>query len=92
MTNPIAELILMCLNLYQWAIFIWVAMSIMVSYQILNPRQALVLRVLEVLTRIIEPALEKIRRMVNPLNGIDFSPLILWLAVHFVQSCVRYLF
>jgi len=39
----------------------------------------------EALSRIVDPMLDPIRRMVPPLAGLDFSPLVLWLVVDLLR-------
>ncbi len=40
----------------------------------------------ETLSRIVDPLLDPIRRVMPPMAGLDFSPLILWLLVRLVDG------
>jgi YggT family protein len=38
--------------------------------------------------RIIDPMLNPIRRVVPPIAGLDFSPLVLWLIIRLLRTAV----
>ena len=40
----------------------------------------------ETLSRLVDPMLDPIRRVMPPFAGLDFSPLILWLLVRLVDG------
>ena len=40
----------------------------------------------ESLSRIVDPLLDPIRRVMPPMAGLDFSPLILWLLVRLLDG------
>ncbi|MDU9049762.1 MAG: YggT family protein [Candidatus Electrothrix sp. Rat3] len=44
--------------------------------------------VVRFLVQTTEPVLEKIRRYVPPMGGLDLSPLVLILALHFLQRYI----
>ena len=77
------------LNLYMWALIIWVVMSWLITFNIINTYNRLVFVVNDFLRRITEPALGPIRRFLPNLGGIDISPLVLILLLIFLRSLLR---
>jgi YggT family protein len=77
------------LDLYNWAIIVWVILSWLTTFGIINGYNRTVIQVSVFLNRILEPALRPIRRFVPTLNGIDLSPLVLILAIVLVRNLIR---
>lgn len=40
----------------------------------------------ETISRLVDPMLDPIRRVMPPIAGLDFSPLILWLLVRLIDG------
>jgi len=81
----------MVLDLYVWVIIISAILSWLVAFNVINTRNQFVYTVGNVLYRLTEPALRPIRRFMPNLGGIDLSPIVLLLAIFFVQQLlVRY--
>ncbi|MDD3029132.1 MAG: YggT family protein [Alphaproteobacteria bacterium] len=85
------EVLYALLNFYVWALIIAALLSWLVAFGILNPYNRFVQVVLGLLTRITEPLLAPIRRVLPPMGGIDLSPLVLIFAIYFLQSFIRHL-
>ena len=83
--NPFFYVLNMALNLYVWAVIISAIMSWLVHFNVVNSRNQAVQAIGRFLWRITEPALRPIRRFLPNLGGIDISPIILILAIIFVQ-------
>jgi YggT family protein len=73
-------------NLYWWCLIIYVVLSWLITFNVLNTYNKFVNAVGGFLHRIIEPALKPIRRIVPSLGGIDLAPLILLLLIFFVRN------
>jgi len=84
--NPFIDLIAGLVNLYDTALFAWIILSLLVRFEIINPRQYLVQRISYFLDRIIEPVLSQIRQIIRPIGGVDLSPLILIFLLRFIVS------
>ncbi len=84
--NPFIDLIATVITLYNWVLIAWIILSWLVSFNIVNPYQPFVRRVMEVLSRLTEPVLWHIRRYIPPIAGIDLSPIILFLGLGFIKS------
>ena len=85
------EVIYTILNFYIWVIIISAALSWLVTFGIVNPYSRFVQVVGDFMTRITEPCLAPIRRVLPPMGGLDLSPLILLFVIYFIQSFIRHL-
>lgn len=83
---PLIQVLYAALNLYWWAIIISVVMSWLVAFNVINTHNRFVHMVGSALHAITEPALRRIRRFLPTMSGIDFSPIVLLLAVYFFQQ------
>jgi YggT family protein len=77
------------LELYIWCLVIWVVMSWLIAFDVINTRNRFVYLVSDFFYRITEPALRQIRRFIPNLGGVDISPLVLILGIWFIRSLMR---
>ncbi len=93
MGNPFQNLFNAVVELYIWCLIVWVVLSWLVAFNVINTRNRFVGMLGDFLDRITEPALRPIRRVMPNLGGIDISPIILILLVYFVRDLVnKYVF
>ncbi|HMB75329.1 MAG TPA: YggT family protein [Kiloniellaceae bacterium] len=83
--DPLIRIVDMILQLYVWAIIISAILSWLVHFDVVNRRNPLVNSIGTFLWRITEPALRPIRRFVPAFGGVDISPIVLILAIYFLQ-------
>ena len=83
--DPIFRIVDMVLQLYVWAIIVSAILSWLVHFDVVNRRNPLVNSIGTFLWRITEPALRPIRRFVPSFGGVDISPIVLILAIYFIQ-------
>jgi YggT family protein len=88
MLNPFINLIGEAIYLYNICVIIWVIMATLISFKVLNASQPIVWRVMDVLNRLVEPALKPIRSKLPDLGGVDISPIILILLLNFVREAL----
>ena len=74
------------INIYIWTLLIYIGFGWLISFQIINPWQPIVRTILNVLTRMHEPLLSKVRRFLPDLGPIDISPIVLFLAAQFIRN------
>lgn len=74
------------LDIYKWCLIIWVVLSWLIQFNVVNTYNKFVFTVNDVLYRITEPALRPIRRVVPSLGGVDLSPVVLILLIWFAQD------
>lgn len=66
-------------GLIQLILLIWVVLSWLVAFDVLNLRNPTVYRISAAIERVVDPMLAPIRRFVPTIGGLDISPLILLL-------------
>jgi len=86
--NALIWLIDTVVTLYIWVLIAQVVLSWLVNFNIVNPRQPFVRQVGLVLWRLTEPLLAPIRRLLPSMGGLDISPVLLILALHFLRILV----
>lgn len=79
-------LIVRLLSLYKWILIIWVVLSWLISFNVVNTRNRFVYLLSDFLYRVTEPALRPIRRVLPNFGGIDISPVILIFIIWFLQD------
>jgi YggT family protein len=83
--GPFFWLVNEVLFLYEAALFVWVVMSWLLAFNVINGHNRLVYAVNDFLYRITEPALRPIRRFIPMIGGVDLSPMVLILLIHFAR-------
>lgn len=84
--NALASLIDTVFTLYIIILIASVAISWLVTFNVLNTQNQLVYGVLGFLYRLTEPVLKPIRRILPAMGGIDLSPIILIVLLYFVRD------
>jgi len=87
---PFLLLISAIISLYVWVVIIGVVLSWLMMFGIINSRNDFVQGVSRFCYQLTEPALQRIRRYIKPINGLDLSPIVLLLGLEFVRNCVLY--
>jgi YggT family protein len=90
MGNPFQNIFNAVVELYIWCLIVWVVLSWLVAFNVVNPRNRFVSMVGDFLDRITEPALRPIRRVLPNLGGIDISPILLILLIYFIRDFVNW--
>jgi YggT family protein len=86
----LANLIDTAVSIYLTLLFAAVILTWLVQFNVVNARQPLVHTIGTFLYRITEPALAPLRRILPNLGGIDISPVILILLLHFARNLIVY--
>ena len=86
---PFVELIDIVLTFYVWVVVIYVVLSWLVQFDVINSRNQFVRTLGDFLFRLTEPALRPIRRILPNLGGVDLSPMVLILLVWFIRRLMR---
>lgn len=86
--SALRDTLLLILGIAQWIILIYVIMSWLINFQVLNLRQPLVAQIWYGLNRLLEPLFARIRRLLPATGGIDLAPLIVIIVVFFLQRLV----
>ena len=88
--NPFIWLIFNLIDLYWYIILATVIMSWLIAFNIINYGNPYVRQVNNVLRILTEPLLGPIRRILPDLGGLDFSPIVLLIALQFLRQAIIY--
>ena len=80
-----AYIIYQILQLYKYAVIIYVILSMLVSFNVINYNNSLVSIIMDFLYRLTEPLLKIIRRFLPSFGAIDLSPVILIIIIEATQ-------
>lgn len=83
--HPIVALLLLLLNLYWWVVVIAVVVSWLVAFGVLNTYNHIARSIIRALDALTEPVFRPIRRILPSLGGLDLSPLIVLIAIWFLE-------
>ncbi|WP_371038062.1 MULTISPECIES: YggT family protein [unclassified Rhodosalinus] len=76
------QILMLLLDVLWFLVLAHVIMSWLINFQVLNLRQQLVAQIWDGLNRIMEPIYQPIRRILPPMGGIDFAPLVTLIGVY----------
>ena len=83
---PVLSVILTVCNLYGWGLLIYVALSWLEHFNVVNRFHPGIYTVHNWLFRLYEPTLARIREWFGPIAGVDLSPLIIWLGLMLIEG------
>lgn len=84
----IATLLDTVITIYIWCLFIFVILTWLINFGVMNTSNRFVYLVMDFLYRITEPVLRPIRRIIPNLGGIDISPIVLVMGLMFLRNLV----
>lgn len=76
------------LSLLVFLIFAWVIMSWLISFNLINLRNPFVSQIYYGINRILTPLIAPIQRVLPSFGGLDFSPIVLLLAINWANGYV----
>ena len=79
-------LALQILKLYSYIVIANVLISWLIAFNVLNTQNRFVFTILNTTYRLVDPALNKIRKFIPNLGSIDISPVILILLLIFIRN------
>ena len=88
MLAPFIEVVLILLDFVWYLIIASVVVSWLVAFGVLNTRNDVVYRILDMLNRVTEPLLRPIRSILPNFGGLDISPVILILILYFIRILI----
>ena len=83
---PLLRLLITVINFYTMAVFVYVILSLLEQFGVINRYNKVVYFVHTFLFRLCEPFLARLRLFLPSLGGIDLSPMVLVLALYFIQD------
>lgn len=85
---PLLQVISVALDLYKWAVIIWVVLSWLVQFNIINSHNQFVRTIGRALDQVVDPALRRIRRVIPSMGALDISPIVLFLIILLIQLII----
>jgi YggT family protein len=89
--NPLLEVVLVLIKIYQWTLIVYVVLNLLIVFNILGRGNQFIDTIHEFLARLIEPILRKIRRVLPVFGVFDLSLLVLFLLTHFFEKMIQYI-
>jgi YggT family protein len=86
--NPFISLALLLIDIYQGVVIAAVIASWLVVFNVVNARNEIVRGILRALDALTEPVFRQIRRIIPPIGGLDLSPLIVLIALWFLERLI----
>src|ERR1700679_3215860 len=90
MENPIIALGQYLLDLYWWIVIIAVIARWLIAFNVINAQNNLVRSILRALYALTEPVFRQVRRVIPPIGGLDLAPLVVLIAIWFIQYCIAW--
>lgn len=88
MINALLKTLYSALNIFSFFVVTYIILNWLVYFDIVNHHNRLVRSIYEFLGRLIEPILDQIRRIIPTFGAIDLSPIVLFLAISFIQQLI----
>ncbi len=88
--HPIPYLINMLLDIYSFVLILWLVLSWLIGFNVINQCNQLVYNIITILSRFVSPPLNFIRRYIASFYGVDIAPLLLLILIHFVKYTIYY--
>ena len=79
------SIIFQILQIYKYAVIIYVILSMLISFNIINTNNRIISIVMDFLFKLIEPLLRVIRNVIPNFGAIDISPVILIIIIEAFQ-------
>lgn len=81
-------LLLQVISIYIFILVVYCVLSMLVSFNVVNPRNQLVSILMRFGFAVTEPVLAPIRRILPNFGGFDLSPLVAILLLGFIQKLI----
>ena len=87
--GPFLRVVLIAIDLYMWVVVIGVVLSWLVTFNVINTSNKFVYMIGDFCHRATEPILGPIRRRLPNLGGLDISPLVVILALVWIEITIN---
>ncbi len=86
--DPITALILTVLDIYKWIVIAAVVASWLIAFNVINLHNNIVRSIVRFLDALTEPVFRQVRRVIPPVGGLDLSPIVVFMAIWFIEAYV----
>ena len=84
--QSIFDILKLLLNVAFFIMLVHIIFSWLITFQVLNMRQPLVASIWNGLNQLLEPIYGRVRRFLPQTSGLDFAPLVVFLAIIIVRD------
>ena len=84
--NSLLYLIIQIINLFQFILIVYIILTWLVNFNIINTGNRFVYSILDALYRLCEPSLNFVRRYIPTFGTIDLSPIVVYLGLWFIKN------
>ena len=84
--NSLLYLIVQIINLFEIILIVYIILTWLVTFNIINTSNRFVYTILDGLYRLCEPSLNFVRRYLPSFGGLDLSPIVVFLGLWFIKS------
>ena len=89
----LVQLIDLILNIFTWVLIVYIVLSLLLSFGVINAYNRFVNVIFDGLQRATEPVLTPVRRFLPNTGVLDFSPIVVFIAIWAIRSLlVEYAF
>lgn len=88
--RALLDVVLMALEMFSWMIIASAVLSWLIAFNVINMRNDFVRAVCQGLYRITEPVMRPLRRVLPYMGGVDLSPIVVLLAIMFIEKVIVY--
>ncbi|MBF9034914.1 YggT family protein [Rhodobacterales bacterium HKCCE2091] len=85
---PIAQALLLVLNVALFIVIVHVIMSWLINFNVLNLRQPIVAQIWNGLNQLLEPLYRPIRNILPNTGGLDLAPLIVFVGIQVLRVLI----
>ena len=82
----VIDLINWLFSLYSYVLIAMIVMSLLISFGVVSISNPNVRQMSQLLAQLTDPLLNPIRRFLPAMGGLDFSPMVLFIVLRFVQQ------
>ena len=86
--NSLLFLIIQIISLYKFVLIIYIITTWLINFNVIKTSNRFVYSVMEILYKLSEPSLRIVRKYIPNLGSIDISPIIVYLALEFLQRLI----
>lgn len=88
--SAIIEIIAMLTSTVSMLVIIWFIIGLLFAFNVIGRDNQFMVAVYDAISRLFEPVLRPIRRIMPDTGSIDFSPMVLLLILYGIQAILRW--
>jgi YggT family protein len=89
MTGALLEILGMVISTANMLLIIWFIIGLLFAFNVVSPRNQFVYAVHDALSRLFEPVLRPIRKVMPDTGAIDFSPMVFMMLLIAVSKLIQ---